>query len=378
MESDVLIIGGGVIGLTTAWYAARAGCSVRVLDRQELGREASWAGAGMVLPGTLSHADDSASRLRALSYSRWPELSAELLETTGIDNGFQMCGGIEVAAAEDRARLDAEVSDWHHHGATAERLDRDALRKLEPNLSPHLESGYHLPEMAQVRNPRHLKAMKAACLAAGVVLESQSQVTGFVTRGGRISGVTLPSGTRHAGHICICAGAWSGRLLRDLNVELPVAPVRGQIVMFRTQQRVLRHIVQVGPRYLVPRADGRLLAGSTEEDSGFCRDTTPAGRRELTRFAVELVPCLDAATIERSWAGLRPGSPRGLPFLGRIPTFENLLVAAGHFRNGLQNSPATAQLLVELLLGKAPSISVDDLACPHPASASSDAAGLGI
>jgi glycine oxidase len=351
---DILIVGGGVIGLSTALRLAESGVSVSVVDRQQVGREASWAGAGMLPPGlntTMPTADDPASQerfLRCLSNTIWPELSARLLEQTGIDNGYRNCGGIEVATAE--SDLGANVADWQAEGISVELLDnRCDVERRVAGLHEDIQIAAWLPEFCQVRNPRHLKALRAACQLSGVEILENVPDLSLQARG---QDVTARASSRsfHAQRICICAGSWTGQLLRKLGIHLPVEPLRGQMVQLSLRQLPFRCVIQQGRRYVVPRPDGLILVGSTEESVGYEKQKTNEGIRGLLGFATSIVPELAQADVVRQWAGLRPGSPTGLPYLGRIPDFKNLYVGAGHFRSGLQMSPGTAKILADDLV----------------------------
>lgn len=379
-RADVIVIGGGVIGLSVAYELSGQGVSVQVLDQGPLGQEASWAGAGILPPGNRDFSISPEQRLRALSHDRWSSLSEELQSATGIDNGFRVSGGMEIQLEGLSDQLISELANLKGEGIAIAETSIDELRKLEPHLTPKAVEGYRLPEMAQVRNPRHLKALIAACARRGVRFSPGTPVLSFDRHAEKIVGVKTPAGTFQAGTFCLCAGAWSSGLAESVNLHLPIKPIRGQIVQLSAQPLPFLHVLLVGPRYLVPRTDGRILVGSTEEDVGFEKRNTASAVSELIRFAVEVVPSLKDATIERFWAGLRPGSPDGLPFLGRVNHTENLYLAAGHFRSGLQMSPGTAVLMRELMLGQELSIPLDGLSCdrkpeptlsqPHPISAS--------
>jgi glycine oxidase len=231
-------------------------------------------------------------------------------------------------------------------------LDEAAARRLEPALAPGLGRAVHLPELAQLRNPRHLKALAAGCRSFGVEVRPGCAVHTFERRGDRITGALSAEGLLRAERYLLASGAWTGELLRGLGWMVPIKPVRGQIALLQTTQPVVRKVLMWGPRYLVPRPDGRTLVGSTEEDAGFDRRTTATAIAGLLDLAARLVPALAVAHLERCWAGLRPGSPDGLPILGRVPGLENFFVAAGHFRAGIQLSPGTGLVMKELLLGQ--------------------------
>lgn len=338
--SDVQVIGGGIIGLTTAYHLAREGLAVEVLDKGEFGREASWAGAGIIPPGNPQRAANPLDRLRAYSSAQWPAFSTELRERTGLDNGFQVCGGIEFVGEED---LDC-VDLWATEGLDYESLDPDEIHRLEPNIHPLPVATYHLPGYAQVRNPWHIRALINACERVGVTLRPYTECPPRMT-------------FERRRHYVIAAGAWTDELL---GIPLGVRPVRGQIVLFNAARPLLRRVHLAGKRYLVPRTDGRVLAGSTEEPgAGFVKTVTPEGVRELTEFAYQLVPGLHSAAIEKTWSGLRPGSPDALPFIGPVPGHDNVIAAVGHFRAGVQLSIGTAELVRDLVLGRSTPIPCD-------------------
>jgi glycine oxidase len=355
---DCVIVGGGVIGLSLAWELAQRGRRVRVLERGDPGQEASWAGAGILPPATRCGAVHPLDLLRAVSHELHPRWAAALREETGIDNGYRRTGGIYLARRPgEAAALAAAAAAWREEAIQVERLSPDSLAQLEPSLaaiarSPSFRAAYLLPDEAQLRNPRHLQALVAACLRRGVEISSGAEAVAFNVSAGRMTGVQSNSETLLARQFCICSGAWTRLLLEQLGIANGIEPVRGQMVLFRCRRPVLKHIVNEGSRYLVPREDGRVLAGATEEEVGFDKQTTPAGIAGLVRFATELAPALAEAEVERTWAGLRPGTFDGLPYLGRIPGLENAFVAAGHFRSGLHLSPATAVEMARLLCGE--------------------------
>jgi glycine oxidase len=354
---DVLVIGGGVIGLTTAYFLARDGASVTVLDRSAPGSEASWAGAGIIPPGNPERAATPYDRLRAVSSRAFADLSAELRERTGIDNGYRVCGGIEVFEhpAPRVMRL------WQTEGIEFVSFDGARLRRMEPALRLTAPEIYHLPGMAQVRNPRHLKALVTACEQAGVRIEANVPVVRFRTAGNRVAAAVTETGAEQpTDRLLIASGAWSERLLSQLGLRTGISPVRGQMALFHPPAPLLTRVVCVEKRYLVPRDDGRILVGSTEEpEAGFEKRTTDPGIAQLTEFAIRLVPALADVPVEKTWAGLRPGSPDGMPFLGPIPGWQNAFVAAGHFRAGIQLSPATGRIMADLILGRLPDTLVD-------------------
>ncbi|HET6326887.1 MAG TPA: glycine oxidase ThiO [Planctomycetaceae bacterium] len=365
---DVIVIGGGVIGLSVALELAGQGAAVTVLEQADFGREASWAGAGILPPGNLDAAVSPEARLRALSHSLWPDWSESLAAETGIEIGYTRCGGLELrtgTGAEDSVGdLASEIECWRSQGVRVEELDADALREVEPLVNPETVGAYRLPDLGQVRNPRLMKALLAACAARGVRLRAGTPAIGLEEQGGesedegtspedkgrRVDAVRTHSGRVQAGRYLITGGAWSRGLLASVGVDVAIAPVRGQMMLLSQASKPFSHVLQTGSRYLVPRDDGRILIGSTEEHVGFFKANTASAVSELLAFGVSRVPSLAHAKFERAWSGLRPGSGDGLPYLGRIAGFDNLFIAAGHFRNGLQMSPGTARLTRQALL----------------------------
>jgi glycine oxidase len=366
-SADILIIGGGVIGLTTAYFLSREGADVLLLDQGDLGREASWAGAGILPPSSVEHARTPFDRLRAKSVAMFPALSAELRERTGIDNGYCRCGGLEFVGAGGAAE-----EEWHGEGVVCERVRAAELPRLEPNVATDQGDAWHLPELAQVRNPRHLKGLIAACGPSAGLLP-HCPVYRLETTGDRVTGVRTANGVYHAARVLVAAGAWSGALLEPTGWRPSIRPIRGQIALLQTPASPVRRVLMWGASYLVPRPDGRVLVGSTEEDVGFCKHTTAEAIQRLLALACRLVPCLADAAVACTWAGLRPGSPDGLPFLGSVPGWQNLFVASGHFRSGIQLSPATGLVMKELLLGQPASIDLKPFALDRLAATRSAA-----
>jgi glycine oxidase len=367
---DVIVVGGGVIGLSIALELAEQGASVTVLERGDFGREASWAGAGILPPGNLAAIDSPEAQLRALSHALWPTWAGSLVEQTGIDVGYRRSGGLEVRLSSlcrgtegDPDDLEHEVAAWRAESITVQELTPADLAEVEPAISPEVASAYRLPDLGQVRNPRLLDALVAACAARGVRLCAGCPVLGFDQRDGRITAVRTEMHVVQAGRYCVAGGAWSRGILTSIGVETAIEPVRGQIVLVSHLSRLFSHVIQVGPRYLVPRDDGRILIGATEEHVGFEKKNTACAVSGLLAFGTTVVPAIAEARFEKAWSGLRPGCAKGLPYLGRVPGHENLFIAAGHFRSGLQMSPGTARVMRQAILDQETDIPLESFAC---------------
>lgn len=363
---DCLIVGGGVIGLSLAYELAGAGLSVQLLERGgRPGRETSWAGAGILPPRRPNGPEDRLGQLAQLSCELHPQWAAALQDETGVDTGLRRCGGLYLAHdAASAAALEQQAAQWNQTGIEAEPIDRQQLAALEPALCPHeaaidVQRAYLLRDEYQLRNPRHLKALIAACRRRGVEIVCGQSVEEFVVVRGAMREVIAGGEPFRAGQFCLTAGSWSGALMRRLGLSIAVKPIRGQIVLLQIARPLIERVVNLGRRYLVPRPDGRVLAGSTEEDAGFLCHTTAAGVAGVLETALALVPQLRDAPIERSWAGLRPATTDGLPYLGPIPNIANAFVATGHFRAGIELSPATALVMSQLIRGESPQVNLD-------------------
>ena len=357
---DFLIVGGGVVGLSLAYELAGQGGRVQVLDAREPGKEASWAGAGIMPPGPREP-QTPLERLLAISNEMHPRWAAQLEQETGIDNGYRKCGALYLARDPDaRETLDECAAFWIGRGIRCDSLTPSDVRRLEPAIKPPEQPAYLLPDEYQIRNPRHLQALIAGCVVRGVELVPGAAATEFELRGDRVGAVETAKGKFAARTVCVTTGSWTAELLQRLGVTLAIKPIRGQIALLRTERPVLSRIVNQGRRYLVPRPDGRLLVGSTEEDVGFDRSNTEEVIDQLLAYARTTVPELVGLVPEQTWAGLRPHSADDLPYLGRVPGFENLYVAAGHYRSGLQLSPATAAVMSQLMRGEEPLVDLSE------------------
>jgi glycine oxidase len=296
--------------------------------------------------------------LRSASYDRWPTWVQQLHDSTHISTGYVRCGGIAVACRGLEEEYSHEVARWNAERLVVEPLAPLELHRRFPFLGESVTHGSFLPDVAQVRNPWLVKALQAACAQRGVALLAGHPVMAMEHDGQRIHSVRTPAGEITAGQFVIAGGAWSGELARQIGIEFPIEPVRGQIVLLETRPLPFTQVIESGTRYLVPRPDGRILIGSTEEHVGFDKRSTAGGVTRLLALAQQLVPCLADARIERTWAGLRPYRPGGLPYIGHGGRYDNLFIAAGHFRAGLQLSPITAQLMREIILGQPASLSM--------------------
>ena len=350
---DVLIMGGGVIGMMTARELANAGAKVLVVDKGQLASEASWAGGGIVSPLYPWRYSDAITALASWSQSSYVRLSQELLEETGIDPELRQKGLLMLAVEDEQDAL-----------AWAKRCQRPVVQvtpefvyQLEANLPKGLAQALWMPEVNSIRNPRLGQSLRRSLeLHPNIEFRLDCPVL-RVNRGEKgIDSVSTPAGDLIAGSYLLSAGAWSGGIAEAMDIQLQVQPVKGQMLLFKAKQGLLNRVVLQNGRYLIPRNDGRILVGSTLEFDGFNKLTTEEAYKSLYESAIGILPKLDEYPVEAHWSGLRPGSPGGIPFIGQVPGLDNLYINAGHFRNGLVLAPASCHLVADLILGRQPMI----------------------
>lgn len=358
LATDFLVIGAGVSGLLLTRELLQAGASVCVLDKSAAGREASWAGGGIVSPLYPWRYSDPVTALANHAQRAYPVLAAELLAETGIDPQL-MPSGLLMLDADDHAEALAWAAS---HQRRMQALDSMAVYRQEPLIAAGVRQALWMPDVANIRNPRLLKALRASVLASPAArLMEQSEVRRINSAAGRVTGVDVESNGLNlriaADQYVVTAGAWTQSLLSGLTAQQPlIRPVKGEMLLYETREPLLKAIVLSRGRYLIPRADNLILAGSTLEHCGFNKDPSIRAADSLAHSAAAILPALAEARVVGHWAGLRPGAPHGVPYTGRIPGFDNLSVNAGHYRNGLVLAPASARLMADILLGRTPAI----------------------
>lgn len=343
--AHIAVIGAGISGLVTARHLHGLGFRVTLIERGPVGREASWAGGGILSPLHPWRYAPALLHLARWSQDLFPALAAELAGETGIDPEWTR-SGLLVLDTQDQAEAIRWGERWR---MPVRQLRGEALKSCEPLLGPDYGAALYLPEIAQIRNPRLLKALRRSLELRGVAVREQAPVTGFSARGGRLEALQLAGQRLPVDAAVVTAGAWSAGLLAPTGLELPITPVRGQMLVLRGAPGQLQRMVLEDARYLIPRRDGLILVGSTIEQAGFDKSTSDEARQDLLAAARRMAPALSPLPVVYHWAGLRPGSPGGVPYIGRHPEVGNLYLNAGHFRNGLMLAPACATLLGELL-----------------------------
>ncbi len=351
--TDVIIVGGGVSGLLCARLLAEAERNVLLVEKgADLGQESSWAGGGLVSPLYPWRYPDEISRLARYGQARYPALIDTLLEETGIDAELLSSGLLILD--EPELEMQSWAEKWN---AKIELLeDRTALEGVQSGLNRRHRSGIWMPDIRQLRNPRLMKALSASVSKNPRITVKQGvEVSNIRIDAGRVTGIDTHHETLHCDTVLIAAGAWSGLLMQGVAAaKLDVFPVKGQMILFQAQPGLLQRMVMHEGRYLIPRKDGLILAGSTLEYTQFEKEVTANARESLQAFATDLVPALQDAPIVTQWAGLRPGSPTGVPTIGPCSDARGLFINAGHFRNGIVIGLASAQIVVDLVVGREP------------------------
>jgi glycine oxidase len=356
--ADVAIIGGGIIGASIAFELATEKLDIVVLDRQQPGLEASWAAAGMLSPGPDSPDALPLVPLAKESMRVYPEYVAAIEALSAKRTAFARNGAIEIFTSPlGEAERNKMVTEFRALGIAIDPISLDTAREAEPSLGPAARAAAWLPQEATI-DPRLLtQAVLAAAQRRGVEILPDSPVTSVRLDGNHCAGVVAAGTTIAAKCVIVAAGCFSGSIAWLARYS-PTRPVRGQILALRPKGAPIARTLRSANGYLVPRPDGRVIAGSTLEDAGFDKHVTPAGVQRILAGVMELVPGLATAQLIDSWAGLRPGTPDNLPILG--PTdVRGLYMATGHYRNGILLAPATARLLSDLVLGRTAALNIE-------------------
>jgi glycine oxidase len=369
---DAAIAGGGVIGGAIALELARAGLRVAVFDRQQPGQEASWASAGIISPAPESPAMIVMVPLAKASVSLYPEFVAQVEEISGRNVGFRAKGTVEALFSRDaKAELSTIIALHHGLGLKAEPLRAEDARELEPALSEEVEAAVLRPEEASVDNRTLTAALLEAARRSGAEIYSGNGAKAIWREGNCCAGLLLQNDKIEAKWTVIAAGCFSATI-EGIAPYAPVRPAKGQMAALGADDLKMERVLWSEKIYLVPRNDGRILAGATVEYAGFDKRTTAGGIEKILSAAIDLAPGLADARIEETWAGLRPDSPDHLPILG--PTdLDGLLVATGHFRSGILLTPVTARLVREWITEQRVSVDWDRFSPLRFVSAAADA-----
>ena len=352
-SADVVIIGGGVIGLAIARGLALRGVrDVCLIERATLGTEASFAAAGMLLPQVEADAEDDFFKLACRSRDLYPSLAAALREETGIDIELDTTGTLYLALNEhDHEEIEKRHGWQTRAGLAVELLSAAAAREIEPCIPESVFGALRFPNDIQVENRRLLSALANSVNSLGVTVLTETNAESLEIERDRVEGVQTNRGPIRSKSIVIAAGTWSSLLLRSSMLPDPVIqPVRGQMICLESKPQLTRHVLYSPRGYLVPRQDGRLLAGSTSENAGFAKRITAGGISSILQNTLEISPAIATLPVVDTWAGLRPRPADGLPVLGACGEIDGVVYATGHYRNGILLAPLTAELIVDAVV----------------------------
>lgn len=369
MYYDFLIIGGGVVGLSIARDLRKLGAgSIAVIDSGKMGREASWAAAGMLAPNAETEVVDSFYHLCSASNDLYSQFAEDLRTETGIDIAFSPSGTLELAFDAAAAKhLESKLAAQNEAGVGVEKLSADEVRSLEPGISDSLLFGLHYPNDGHVDNRLLVDALTEFARRNKIDLIENEPVISLVNDGGTITGATTKSRTISARRTILTTGAWTSLIEIDGRIlPIHVKPVRGQMIALQASGVSLSKVIYGAGAYLVPRNDGRILVGATMENAGFDRELSADAAQQLRAAAAATYPALAGLEMVEHWCGFRPHADGGLPVIGNIAGYERLTVATGHYRNGILLAPVTARIVSLSLAG--------DLA--FPAEFAPDAAAI--
>ena len=357
-HADVIIIGGGIIGCAIAYNLAKRNVKPLLIDKATIvGTEASWAGAGILTSHASTH--EPYPTLCRASLALYPALAEELRAETQIDIEFIQSGTLSVFFNQAEAAGLIGLADRRvKRGFSAEVLTAEQAWQLEPALAKSIAGAVLFPEDAQVRNPKMVTALAKGAAKLGAQFLFGNPVTDFVKEDGRVTGVVVNGETLYADTFVIAAGCWAGTLIAELGVPIQVEPVKGQIVLIETMPPLFQHIVDGLGIYIVPRADGKVLLGATVEFVGYDKTATVDGAKQMIDAGVAIAPSLANGAFVQTWAGLRPYTKNG-PLLGYLPECDNVVLATGHFKNGILLAPITGQLIAELITTGQPALPLE-------------------
>lgn len=361
MPPTVIVLGGGIIGLSCAFEAARRNYAVTLLEPQELGGQASGAAAGMLAPySENTEQPDEFFQLCRRSLQLYPEWIAAVEEHSGLSAQWVRSGSIYVAQHEaDVLPLQTRLQWQNEYGAAAELVDASQLRGLEPALTEAAVAGLYTPGESHVHAPKLVAALAAACRKLGVtIMEHTAAIKQLDISPSDGVSVQLMQGIVHADRLIVCAGAWSSDYGRWLGLNIPIDPIRGQICSFEHRAEEVRHMVFSSQAYWVGKKDHRLVCGASEDVAGFDTSVTERGIQRLVRSSHEWFPFLADRKTAYRWAGLRPATRDGMPLIGAVNGIPAVIMATGHYRNGVLLSPITAQLVGDLLDNREPELAI--------------------
>ncbi|QDP39481.1 glycine oxidase ThiO [Radiobacillus deserti] len=347
---DCIIVGGGVNGGSIAYHLAKKGKKVLLLEKDRLARKASGAAAGMLAAQAELEEDGPLFQLAKQSRAMFPILAEEIKDLTGIDIELVQKGMYKISITEEEEyHLKHIVDVQTRAGEQAEWLSQDEVRSREPALSNAVRGAMFIEKDGQVSAPQLSLGFLKAAAALGVEIKEYTEVTSFLFESGKVTGIQTNHGSVESEHVIVAGGAWSEQLLPKSQIPLQTYPVKGECFSVRTHQPLLTGTIFSHGCYLVPKKGGRLLVGATVQPHTFDQTVTVNGISSLLEKAKRLVPNIVHAEWEKAWAGIRPQTVDGLPYLGEHPAYEGLFVATGHYRNGILLAPITGEIITRLV-----------------------------
>jgi glycine oxidase len=351
MRSDVIVIGGGLIGCSIAIELAKKGLKVSIFERGQLMKEATFAAAGMLAPQSELNAITPMFLLCQKSLELYQNFIDDLEDTTRLDCSYRKEGFLQLAFDEEGAKaLDRNMSWQLQAGLKAEKLNPENVKKLSPNLSDNVTNAYYLQDEHQVDNRKLADSVLTMAEMLGVEFYLGHQVTEILFEQNKVIGVVANGERHYTAKVVNAAGSWASLFNLPKHFLPEVKPVRGQMIALKTDIGVLNHTLHFGSTYLVPRIDGKIIIGSTTERVGYKKEVTPEGLTHLLSQAQKMVPKLSEASFLEAWAGFRPASADLLPILGEHPQLQGLIFATGHYRNGILLAPITSNLISNLII----------------------------
>jgi glycine oxidase len=361
--ADVVVIGGGVIGTSIAWYLAEQQQRTHLIEKNEPGQEASAAAAGILAVASGRSKRGPMYQLKRASQELYPALVHELEERTGIDIEYQTVGVLDLIRTDSDEKKYRQLYELRREqGYPATWLSADEARRLEPALTADIRGAVHFPSDHHLHNGKLAEALAKASAQRGVTIHTGSTVTEAHIFGGKVTAVRVGDEWISANTVVIAAGSWSRQVGEAFGITIPIEPAKGQMLAIRATN--FRRVLSWSDHYLVPRKNGEVIVGSTVEFIGHNKDVTLDTVQGLIARSVDLVPDLRKAPLSRFWAGLRPYSPTRRPILCRAPGLENVIIATGHHRNGIVLAPMTGKLISELITTGETSMSLEPFALP--------------
>lgn len=352
VSNKAIVIGGGIIGLLTAYMLAKEGVAVTLIEKNEaVGQEASWAAGGIISPLFPWRYVPAVTALSHYSQDHYQLLVNEVKSLSDFDPEFYVTGLYWLDIEDEQQALD--WSDTYNRPLS--KVDIAEVERAVSVLGDGYSSAIYMEGVANIRTPRFIRSLKLALAKLPTItLIKNCNFTGIIKQADRVIGVHTSIGDFYGDDVIICTGAWSGDLLKPLGIDIQVEPVKGQMILFKCAEDFLPTIILTKDRYAIPRMDGHILVGNTIEFVNYDKTPTTEILQTLQRSAIDLLPELAKANVIQHWAGLRPGSPDGVPYIGEVPNHKGLWLNCGHFRNGIVLAPASCQLLINLLQGRTP------------------------